>query len=373
MRDRTRVLVVTTALAPDQLCTWRSASEIDDIELHITGALVSDVSESYLAPLALPTWGVVHELEPRGLVSRGRLWWRLAGLEALIDRVRPDVVHVHSEAWGLLVGQALRAGAPVVAHGAENVSLIHGGRVEARARVAVTRRNSARLAGYASWNQGGIDLLHHNGLAADAPTAVAPAIVPDPAPYLAARGIRRPGSALRVGYVGRLVPEKGVQWLIAAMSGIEDATLVIIGSGSHEEKLQRQARRQGVDAEWRGEVGAEDMPAAYASFDIVVVPSLARPGWVEQFGRVVCEAMLSGVPVIVSDSGALLEVVGDAGAAVRELDHGGLHATLQRLAADPAERQRLGCAGRDWAQHELAPAAAAARLGGLWRSVAQAS
>ncbi|MDQ6697948.1 MAG: glycosyltransferase family 4 protein [Actinomycetota bacterium] len=373
MRDRTRVLVVTTALVPDQLCTWQSASELDSIDLHIAGSLEPDVSESYLAPLARPTWGVVHELAATGLVRRGRLWWRLAGLETLIHRLRPDVVHVHSEVWGLLVSQALRAGSPVVAHGAENESLIHGGWAEGRARQAVARRNSAKLAGYASWNRAGIDLMRRNGLALAAPTAVAPAIVPDPAPYLAAHPVMRPASGLRVGYVGRLVPEKGVQWLIAALAGIEDATLVVIGSGPHEAKLQRQARRQGVAAEWHGEVSAEEMPAAYALLDILVVPSVARPGWSEQFGRVVCEAMLSGVPVVASDSGALLEVVGDAGAMVRELDHQGLHATLRRLAEDPAERRLLGVRGRAWAQSDLAPDAAAGRLGALWRSVALAS
>ena len=125
--------------------------------------------------------------------------------------------------------------------------------------------------------------------------------------------------------------------------------------------------------EWLGKLGAEAMPAAYAGLDIVVVPSLVRPGWAEQFGRVVCEAMLSGVPVVASDSGALLEVVGDAGVMVRELDYSGLHATLQRLAEDPGERKRLGILGRAWAQSDLVPDAAAARLRTMWRAVALAS
>ena len=188
---------------------------------------------------------------------------------------------------------------------------------------------------------------------------MAPAIVPDPAPYLASCPAARQASPLRVGYVGRLVPEKGVQWLIAALSGVAGATLVVIGSGPSEARLRRQAVRQGVATEWLGKLGADAMPAAYADLDIVVVPSLERPGWAEQFGRVVCEAMLSGVPVVASDSGALLEVVGDAGAMVRELDYEGLHATCS---ASPTTRRRgsaLGLEGRAWAQSDLVPAAAA--------------
>jgi glycosyltransferase involved in cell wall biosynthesis len=373
MPEPIRVLVVTTALAPEQLCTWEQASALDGVDLHVAGSLTADSSESYLAPLAVPAWGEVHQLRATGPVDRGRLWWNLDGLEALIARLAPDVVHVHSEVWGRLVAQALRADAPVVAHGAENVSLIHGGRAEGRVRQAIARRNTARLAGYASWNQAGIDLMRRNGLAPTAPTAVAPAIVPDPAPYLAVRPGCRASVPLRVGYVGRLVPEKGVSWLIAALAGLDDATLVVVGTGAEERPLRRQAARQGVATEWLGGLGAEAMPAAYAGLDVVVVPSVTRPGWVEQFGRVVCEAMLVGVPVIVSDTGALADVVGDAGIVVPELDHHRLRAALERLAEDPGARRRLGAKGRAWAQAELAPAAAAGRLGGLWQAVAAAS
>ena len=366
-----RVLVVTTALVPEQLQVWSCASEAEGIDLHIAGALVHDRSESYLGELTVPTWGTTHVLTPTGWVARGRLWWNLTGLEDLIEQIRPDVVHVHSEAWGRLVAQSLQRPVPVIAHGAENVSLDHGARLEAAVRRRLTRRNAERLSGYASWNQEGVELLRRSGLRPGTPTAVAPAIVPDPTPFLAVEPTRHCEGPVRVGYIGRLVPEKGVQWLIAALDSIEGARLVIIGSGPYEDELRRQVARRGIDAEFVGVVGGDEMPAAIAGLDVVVVPSLARHGWSEQFGRVVCEAMLVGVPVISSDSGSLAAVVGDGGIVVPELDHDALHTQLARLVADPGERSRIGASGRDWAVKHLAPQAAADTLVTLWHAVAE--
>ena len=280
---------------------------------------------------------------------------------------------MHSEAWGRLVGQAIATSVPVVAHGAENVSLDHGGRLEAALRRRITRRNAERLAGYASWNQEGVDLLRRSGLRPGRPTAVAPAIVPDPDPYLAVERHCRPDVPVRIGYIGRLVPEKGVQWLISSMESIGDATLVVIGSGPYEHELRRLATRRGVDVEFRGAIDGADMPSAIAELDVVVVPSLVRPGWAEQFGRVVCEAMLVGVPLISSDSGSLAAVVGDGGIVVPELDHDALHTALRELVADPDGRRRMGQQGRAWATAHLSPTASAHTLVELWHDAAVAS
>ncbi|MBZ0288634.1 MAG: glycosyltransferase, partial [Anaerolineae bacterium] len=80
--------------------------------------------------------------------------------------------------------------------------------------------------------------------------------------------------------------------------------------------------------------------------DVFVLPSLTRPNWKEQFGRVLVETMASGVPVIGSDSGAIPGVVGDAGLIVPEGDADALAAALTRLQHDSALRQSLAIRGR---------------------------
>ena len=156
----------------------------------------------------------------------------------------------------------------------------------------------------------------------------------------------------RVGYVGRLEPHKGVETLVAAIEALPDVTLEIVGDGPERRALAEHVATRGLGGRVsiRG-YAHDDLPLVYQRFDVVVVPSLTTASWIEQFGRVAVEAMATGVPVIASDSGALPEVVGDAGVLVPPGDVAALTAALGALLCDDAERQRLGAAGRARAEH----------------------
>ena len=78
----------------------------------------------------------------------------------------------------------------------------------------------------------------------------------------------------------------------------------------------------------------------------MVVPSLTTPQWKEQYGRIIAEAMACGVPVVGSDSGAIPEVIGDAGLVVSENDPMALADALSRLMSDQKLLERLATAGR---------------------------
>jgi glycosyltransferase involved in cell wall biosynthesis len=88
------------------------------------------------------------------------------------------------------------------------------------------------------------------------------------------------------------------------------------------------------------------MPAQYQQLDVLVVPSLTRPNWKEQFGRVLIEAMASGVPVIGSDSGAIPDVIGEAGLITPEGNSAALTAAICKLQQDRALRTTLAERGR---------------------------
>jgi glycosyltransferase involved in cell wall biosynthesis len=174
-----------------------------------------------------------------------------------------------------------------------------------------------------------------------------------------------PGTGpVRVGYVGRLEAHKGVSVLIEAVAATPGVTLEIVGDGPERDALVRLVDRLGLAERVHvtGPVDHDDLPARYRRFDVVVVPSLTTPSWIEQFGRVAVEAMASGVAVVASDSGSLPEVLGDAGVLVPPADVPALAAALARLRDQPDERARLGRAGRERAHRYSWPAIAARQL-----------
>ncbi len=111
-------------------------------------------------------------------------------------------------------------------------------------------------------------------------------------------------------FMGRLVYEKGIQTLIAAMPKIlshyNDAKLIIAGKGGMINELRNQVNYLGLGNKvyFTGYLGSKDVAKMYKCADIAVFPSTYEP-----FGIVALEGMLSGAPVVTSDIGGLNEIV----------------------------------------------------------------
>ncbi|OLT21854.1 group 1 glycosyl transferase [Ornithinimicrobium sp. CNJ-824] len=166
---------------------------------------------------------------------------------------------------------------------------------------------------------------------------------------------RRPPVAdapVQVGYVGRLAPHKGVDVLLDAVAAHPELELTVVGAGPQEEELRQRPDEPGLSERVRfaGAATQEELPGLLQGMDVLAVPSLTTPGWVEQFGRVVVEAMAAGVPVVASDSGALPDVVGEAGLLVPEGDPAALGEALLRVGREPGLWERLHQAGLERAQ-----------------------
>lgn len=133
-----------------------------------------------------------------------------------------------------------------------------------------------------------------------------------------------------VGFLGRLVPEKGLLVLLDAVARDPRLRLRIGGSGPLGAELGDRALTPGLAGriELVGPVDPADVVAFYRALDVLAVPSLPTPEWTEQFGRVAVEAMACGVPVVSSDAGALPDVVGGAGIVVPAGDAVALAAAL---------------------------------------------
>ena len=111
-------------------------------------------------------------------------------------------------------------------------------------------------------------------------------------------------------YIGRLVYEKGIQNLISAMpkilSNYNDAKLIIGGKGGMLDELKAQVNNMGLGNKvyFTGYLDSNKVRKMYKCADVAVFPSTYEP-----FGIVALEAMLAGVPTVVSDVGGLDEII----------------------------------------------------------------
>jgi glycosyltransferase involved in cell wall biosynthesis len=178
----------------------------------------------------------------------------------------------------------------------------------------------------------------------------------------------RTNEVLQVGFVGRLVPEKGADTAIRAIAETHtpQLRLQIIGSGPDEQRLRSLAGSLGVEdrISWLGALDREAVARAYNDMDLLVVPSRATPRWSEQFGRVVIEAAAAEVPAVVSRSGELPFLIASIGAGwiVGESDHKDLSAKLSALAAGRGALREAGITARRSVQGRFSDEAIVASL-----------
>jgi glycosyltransferase involved in cell wall biosynthesis len=287
----------------------------------------------------------------------------VSGLLATMRRARPEIVHLWEEPFSFMALQALLArrmtapDAKALFFTSDNLSRgfrypyrpspvyaaierwVHG-QCEAAGAVTEEVRDVLRSKGY----RGPIDVLPHALDLADYPE-------PTHEARRAAR-TRLGGHGVVVGYAGRLLAMKGVDLLLRAaapvLRGGNEATLVIAGEGPERERLRGLAAELGLGerARFVDPVPHEAMPDLLAGFDVTAMPSITTPSATEQFGRVAMEAMAAGSAVVVSSSGGLPSVVGDAGIVVPEGNVAALAEALHRLVRSPAERESLAARGR---------------------------
>lgn len=276
-----------------------------------------------------------------------------------VRSLRPDVFHAnlrtpYSGQYGLAAALLTR-GARVVA--VEHAPLPFTSVAQRRLRRRLLRRVDAHVAvgvdaarrveGELGLARGKVRTIH-NGVA-DEQTASVPRLAEGPT----------------IGSFGRLVPEKGIDDLLRAMTRLQTATAAIVGDGPERESLERLALELGVADRVRF-VGWTDARRYYGAVDVVAIPSRF-----ESFSIVAVEAMLAERPVVAFDVGGLSEVVvdGETGLLVPAGDEVALASALQRLLDDPGLRASLGREGRAVARARFTPEAMARAYEALYTEI----
>lgn len=210
--------------------------------------------------------------------------------------------------------------------------------------VWLERYNLRHTDGAIAGNRDAADILRQRGYAG--PITVLPQLgvnqqqfCPKPQPELAA-GLGIVPDAFVVGYVGRFVPEKGLQTLAEALTGLPGLPWrwLLVGRGPVRADLSAQMQKAGLGDRllWVENVPHTDIPRYLNLMSVLVLPSETTPQWKEQFGHVLIEAMACRVPVIGSDSGEIPHVISDAGLIFPEGQVSVLRDRLQALMQQPA-------------------------------------
>lgn len=259
---------------------------------------------------------------------------------------QPDIVHIDEEPYNLATWLALRAaqrqGSKTLFFSWQNISRRYPFPFNYLER-QVLRRVDFALVGTESaaavWRSKGYV----------GPMRVVPQFGVDTDLFFPQQPTPPPNDPITIGYVGRLWHGKGIDTLLAALAQLTELPwrLHLIGSGPEETALRTLLRQNHLQERttFTNWVPSVEMPAKMRALDVLVLPSRTLPSWKEQYGRVLLEAMASGVVVVGSSSGAIPDVIGDAGLVFQEDDTPHLKTQLERLLSTPRERQQLAQRG----------------------------
>jgi len=159
-----------------------------------------------------------------------------------------------------------------------------------------------------------------------------------------------------VGFLGRFVPEKGIETLMQALDRVRDLPwrALFVGGGPREEAVRRWGNRDPDRVRVVTGVRHDAVPGHLNAMDVLCAPSLTTEAWREQFGRMLVEAMACGVAVLGSDSGEIPHVVGGAGRIAPEGEVEAWAAALREMLVDPGMRGNLAARGLERARTEFA-------------------
>ena len=288
---------------------------------------------------------MVREISPR------RDWGHVKQLRALIEELRPLVVHTHSSKAGVLGRRAARRTARV--HTPHTFAFLFGA-LFGRGKRALFRgiesylgRSTDRLIAV-SESEG--HTIRRSGVVDAAKVRVVPNGI-DPARVADAEALDVAGLGLDPGrplaaVVGLVYAAKGQDLALAALQepGLEDLQLVCVGPGELEE-LRGAAAAAGLGARVAVTGPRNDVPSVLAAADLLLLPSR----W-EGLPYVVLEAMAASLPVVATPVDGARDLVRDGvtGRLAETIDAGAIATALRDVVgASPEERLRMGAAGRE--------------------------
>ncbi len=308
--------------------------------LHAQGAKVTlfipnewnepALKRKWSAPESNEDFEVIPLPVKRVATSPAAATWDLTELNTALDTSEFDLLHMEEEPWSMVCGSlgdaTRKRNLPSTLFTWQNLP-----KHPALPLRWVARRRLKRLDGWVAGNQAAADLLRD--VHPNIPLVVLPQIgiqAVNPRPR------ERDGHQV-LSFVGRLVVDKGIYDLVAALASSSDTNrLEVVGDGPEMDGLKADVSSKGLEAQvsFRGALPHAKVDNIWGDIDTLVLPSLTTRLWAEQFGHVLIEAMAAGKAIIGSDSGAIPEVIGSAGKVFPEGDSSALAKCIDELTND---------------------------------------
>lgn len=313
-----------------------------------------------------------YRMEVLPIIANGHhhFFW-FTGLQRLLKREQPDVVHIDEESFNVATFLAIHASRAVGAQ----CCFFNWANIDRwyPPPFCFFERYAFRHAAYAiAGNQEAADIMRRHGYGGR--LVILPQFGVDPTLFTPAPtpNSHTLGNPFVVGYVGRLIARKGIRDLVEAIADLPDHVhLHLVGDGDMHQEIVQQAQETSINHRIviLPAVQSTAVPAVLQTMDVLVLPSRTERSWKEQFGRILIEAMSCGVPVVGSSSGEIPNVIGDAGLVFPEGDSNALRATLLRLLQDNSLRETLRRRGRERVQQHYTQAALARRYYEVYREM----
>ncbi len=263
-------------------------------------------------------------------------------LYAALKKFKPALVHIEQETYSLCAAQcvwvAKRLGAKITVCGYENLDRPLNAIMRLTRRFVV--RNTHRM--FTISNEGAA-LLRRYGYSRDIDVISQLGVNPKIFDRTLRLGKKSP--VFTIGFLGRIVYEKGIDVLLKACSLLRGRSIkvIICGYGNMTQDYIKLSRDLGISdiVEFRSAVPHRDIPGVLAELDCLVLPSRSTPKWKEQVGHILLEAMAMAIPVVGSDSGGIPSTIARSDCIFPEDDHKKLAQILERIYLSPQLQEEL--------------------------------
>jgi glycosyltransferase involved in cell wall biosynthesis len=325
---------------------YRYLAARNDVDLHlVVPAVWTEFGRTFVTDPSRSEDFPVHVL-PIRLSRAGPINWYLhyyPALRKLLRELDPDVIHLWEEPWSVVALQAqlLRKRASLVLEVDQNILKKLPPPFEQIRKFVLARTDHILSRSPAA------DMVVRACGYTGPATPIGYGV--DPAIFVPGTKLETGDARFRIGYVGRLIEEKGLDDALEAIAATATpVTLGIMGEGPHEARLRQRiaALGLGTRVEIRGWGSAHEVAKFLHGLDALILLTRTTADVREQFGRVIIEAQACGIPVIGSTGGAIPDIVGEGGWIVPEHDPGQLGRLLDALADDPAEVSAKAIAAR---------------------------